>query len=118
MKRYRIQYILLVTLVAISLSGVLSCSKQANELEGTWVLTYDPDSPDAPSDDMVVFKSGNQVDLRDSQSVYLSCTYEKDQENVVIACDVNGKIKTLIMEFSPDDRNILINPTGAQYTKQ
>ncbi len=102
----------------LSCSFLVSCSKNVDELSGTtWVLTYDPDSPDSPPDDIMVFQSKGKVDLRDSKSVYLSCKYEIMDENVVLNCSVRGKTKQVELTFS-EDRSILENSSGTEYSKQ
>jgi hypothetical protein len=111
-------YLLLVLVIIISLFAASSCSKQKDELEGSWVLTYDPDSPDSPPDDILVFKGNNKVDIRDSKSLNFSCNYKKEAKKVTLICNIKGNIKTLDMEFSADNPNVLINPSGAEYTKQ
>ena len=118
MKKNRIQLFLLVSFIIISLSATVACSKQEDGLEGVWVLTHDPDAQGETLDDMLVFKGNNQVDLRDSKSVYLSCTYEKSGQKVILTCNVKGKTKTLEMEFSGDNPKVLFNPAGAEYTRQ
>ncbi len=106
-------------LVIFSSPLLQRCSNaSSSELLGTWVLTYDPDSPNGPSDDMMVFLSDKNVDLCDSTEVYLHCTYIIKNDEIIISGIVRGKRKTLKMNFSSDNRNILLNPSGAEYTKQ
>lgn len=111
-------YLFLVLVIIISLFATSSCSKQKDEFEGSWVLTYDPDSPDSPPDDILVFKENNKVDIRDSKNFNFSCDYKKEENKVTLICNIKGKIKTLDMEISADNPNVLINPSGAEYTKQ
>jgi hypothetical protein len=104
--------------LVLSCTFIISCSNNTDELSGTtWVLTYDPDSPGSPPDDMMVFKDKGKVDLRDSKSVYLSCEYEIADEKVLLNCNVKGKTNQMELRFS-DDGNVLENPTGAEYSKQ
>jgi hypothetical protein len=108
----------MIILSGFSLLTCLSCSKSTGGLTGTtWVLTYDPDSPNQPPDDMMVFQSISKVDLRDSKSVYLTCSYKEQDIKVLIECEVKGTTKNLDLTYS-DDKNVLINPSGAKYTKK
>jgi hypothetical protein len=118
MKQNNIHLILLVSFVVIVLSATIACSKHEDALEGSWLLTYDPDAPNGPLDDMLVFRGGNQVDFSDSKGVYLSCTYEEAGQKVILTCNIKGKTKTLEMEFSADDPKVMVNPSGAEYTRQ
>jgi hypothetical protein len=108
----------LVSVIIISLSATFACSKQEDGLEGSWVLTYDPDAPGEALDDILVFKGNNRVDICDSKRVYLSCTYEKDGPKVLLECNVKGQSKTLEMVLAADNPNVMVNPSGAEYTKQ
>ena len=95
-----------------------SCSASSDsEIIGKWVLTYDPDNPNEVEDDMMVFKKNGKVDLRDTEEVYLTCSYEEYEDSVDITCNVKGTEKVLEMSFS-EDRTELLNSSGAIYSMQ
>lgn len=87
---------------------------------GDWKLTYDPDSnlaEDLPVDWLRFSTAAATVGLANATRTYLECPFEIRGDRLILNCQVKGKPKTLQLIATPE-RKILLNNSGAQYTRQ
>ncbi len=84
------------------------------KLQGTWLLTHDPDGPVV--EDWMRFAPGS-VELGNDEGVYITCPYEVTRYSVLLRCQVRGQEKKLRMLVKSEFRE-LVNPSGAVYTRQ
>lgn len=84
-------------------------------LIGTWQLTENRSKP-GDTDDFMDFAQDQFVVLRDSKSIFATCAYSTNNNQVLLKCNIRGKEKSLSYQVSSDKKSI-INPLGDVYRK-
>jgi hypothetical protein len=86
-------------------------------LYGSWKLAYDPDHPDSPEEERIIFKRFGSLTFEDYRGSSYSGFYTLTDDKILLNLKIKNKDITMEMSVSAD-KGKLLNKTGAYYTKE